>query len=170
MKIRKIQLRKVKKTDLKDFRNWRNSENIWKNNTQFIFLNMSNQKKWIKSIHDKNSDKHMFTIIDTKKKPIGICGLTNLNPIEKSAKIAIMIGNSNLRSKGIGSQSLELLLNYGFKILKLHRISADVLQYNVKSQSFFEKFNFQKEMELRDYIFRNGKWWNMIVYSKLISD
>ena len=166
----KIQLRRVTKEDLENFRTWRNSINIWKNNTQFIFLNMENQKKWIKSLSEKNSNKHMFTIIDKKKKPIGICGLTNLDPIEKSAKIAIIIGNSNLQSRGIGTQSLILLLDYGFKKLKLHRIEAEVLEYNTKSQSFFEKFNFHKEVELRDYLFRNEKWWNLIIYSKLISD
>ena len=166
----KIQLRRVTKEDLENFRNWRNSTNIWKNNTQFIFLNMENQKKWIKSVSEKNSDKHMFTIIDTKKRPIGICGLTNLDPIEKSAKIAIIIGNSNSQSRGIGTQSLTLLLNYGFRKLKLHRIEAEVLEYNIKSQSFFEKFNFHKEVELRDYLFRNEKWWSLIIYSKLISD
>ena len=166
----KIQLRRVTKEDLENFRNWRNSTNIWKNNTQFIFLNMENQKKWIKSVSEKNSDKHMFTIIDTKKRLIGICGLTNLDPIEKSAKIAIIIGNSNSQSRGIGTQSLTLLLNYGFRKLKLHRIEAEVLEYNIKSQSFFEKFNFHKEVELRDYLFRNEKWWSLIIYSKLISD
>ena len=166
----KIQLRRVTKEDLENFRTWRNSINIWKNNTQFIFLNMENQKKWIKSLSEKNSNKHMFTIIDKKKKPIGICGLTNLDPIEKSAKIAIIIGNSNSQSRGIGTQSLTLLLNYGFRKLKLHRIEAEVLEYNIKSQSFFEKFNFHKEVELRDYLFRNEKWWNLIIYSKLISD
>ena len=43
----KIQLRRVTKEDLENFRTWRNSINIWKNNTLFIFLNMENQKKWI---------------------------------------------------------------------------------------------------------------------------
>ena len=170
MMFSKIQLRRVMKEDLESFRTWRNSTNIWENNTQFIFLNMENQKKWIKSLSEKNSDKHMFTIIDKKKKPIGICGLTNFDSTKKCAKIAIIIGNSNFQSRGIGTQSLTLLLNYGFKKLKLHRIEAEVLEYNTKSQSFFEKFNFHKEAELRDYLFRNEKWWSLIVYSKLISD
>ena len=166
----KIKLRKVKKTDIKYFRDWRNSAEIWKNNTQFTFLNMKDQNIWFKSLFDKNSKKQMFTIIDSKKKPVGICGLINLNEIEKSAKIAIIIGNLNLQSKGIGSQVLTLLLKYGFGELKLHRIEAEVIEYNEISQSFFKKFNFKEEVELRNFLFRKGKWWNLITFAKLSSD
>ena len=46
MRSSKIQLRKVLRTDLKYFRDWRNSTEIWKNNTQFTFLNMKDQNRW----------------------------------------------------------------------------------------------------------------------------
>jgi len=170
MRSPKIQLRKVLRTDLKYFRDWRNSSEIWKNNTQFTFLNMKDQNRWFKSLFEKDSKKDMFTIIDSKKKPVGICGLTNLDLIEKSGKIAIIIGNTNLQSKGIGTQGLELLLEYGFTKKKLHRIEADVLEFNKKSILFFQKFDFKKEFYMRDYLFRNNKWWNMIVFSKIATN
>lgn len=170
MRTSKIQLRKILRTDLKYFRDWRNSKVIWENNTQFTFLNMKDQNRWFKSLFQKDSRKNMFTIIDDKKKPVGVCGLTNLDPIEKSGKIAIVVGNTDLQSKGIGTQSLELLLEYGFSKKKLHRIEADVLEFNKKSISFFQKFNFKKEFCMRDYLFRNDRWWDMIVFSKIETD
>jgi len=170
MNISKIKLRRVLKTDLEYFRDWRNSPEIWKNNTQFTFLNMKNQKKWFKSLSKKDSKKEMFTIVNSKNMPVGICGLTNLDPIEKSGKVAIIIGEINVQSKGIGTQGLKLLLEYGFKKKKLHRIEAEVLEFNKKSLSFFQKFNFKKEVRLRNYLFRDNRWWDMIVFSKIISD
>lgn len=166
----KIQLRKVLRTDLKYFRDWRNSTEIWKNNTQFTFLNMKDQNRWFNSLFEKDSKKDMFTIINSKKKPVGICGLTNLNTNEKSGKVAIIIGEIGLQSKGVGTQGLELLLDYGFRKKKLHRIEADVLEFNKKSISFFQKFDFKKEFCMRDYLFRNDRWWDMIVFSKIATD
>ena len=151
MRSSKIQLRKVLRTDLKYFRDWRNSTEIWKNNTQFTFLNMKDQNRWFNSLFEKDSKKDMFTIIDSKKKPVGICGLTNLDTNEKSGKVAIIIGDASLQSKGVGTQGLELLLDYGFRKKKLHRIEADVLEFNKKSISFFQKFDFKKEFCMRDY-------------------
>jgi len=170
MSSSKIQLRKVLRTDLKYFRDWRNSTEIWKNNTQFTFLNMKDQNRWFKSLFEKDPKKNMFTIIDGKKKPIGICGLTNLDTIERSGKVAIIIGDTSLQSKGVGTRGLELLLDYGFRKKKLHRIEADVLEFNKKSISFFQKFDFKKEFRMRDYLFRNNRWWDMIVFSKIAKD
>ena len=62
MRSSKIQLRKVLRTDLKYFRDWRNSTEIWKNNTQFTFLNMKDQNRWFNSLFEKDSKKDMFTI------------------------------------------------------------------------------------------------------------
>ena len=54
--------------------------------------------------------------------------------------------------------------------MKLHRIEAEVIEYNEISQSFFKKFNFKEEVELRNFLFRKGKWWNLITFAKLSSD
>ena len=88
----------------------------------------------------------------------------------KNAKVAIIIGDASLQSKGVGTQVLELLLDYGFRKKKLHRIEADVLEFNKKSISFFQKFDFKKEFCMRDYLFRNDRWWDMIVFSKIATD
>ena len=39
-----ISLRRVKQDDLKFLRDWRNTPSIWENNTQFILLNLKQQK------------------------------------------------------------------------------------------------------------------------------
>ena len=74
---KKIILRSVIKNDLEFFKQWRNNHDIWKNNTQYIFLNMLYQNNWYSSL--PNSDKVMFTITNRKKNPIGVCGFTNID-------------------------------------------------------------------------------------------
>tara|TARA_Y100001936_G_scaffold163946_1_gene160167 strand:+ start:1483 stop:2016 length:534 start_codon:yes stop_codon:yes gene_type:complete len=162
-----ISLRKVKFEDLKFLRDWRNTRVIWENNTQFILLNLKQQNLWFKKINSNISKEKMFTVIDEKQNPIGICGLVQIDEDNKNAKIAIIIGNTKNHSKGIGTESLNLLLSYGFNKLKIHRIDAEVIEYNKKSLNFFKKLGFKQEAVMRDYIFRNGKWWNLFIFSKI---
>ena len=164
-----ISLRRVKQDDLKFLRDWRNTPSIWENNTQFILLNLKQQNSWFKKINSNISKERMFTIIDDKQNPIGICGLVQFDEDNKNAKVAIIIGNTKNHSKGIGTESLNLLLEYGFKELKIHRIDAEVIEYNKKSLNFFKKLGFKQEAVMRDYIFRNGKWWNLFIFSKISS-
>ena len=164
-----ISLRKVKFEDLKFLRDWRNTPVIWENNTQFILLNLKQQNLWFKKINSNISKEKMFTVIDEKQNPIGICGLVQIDEDNKNAKVAIIIGNTKNHSKGIGTESLNLLLSYGFNKLKIHRIDAEVIEYNKKSLNFFKKLGFKQEVVMRDYIFRNGEWWDLVVLSKISS-
>ena len=163
LKGKKIVLSKVKKNDLKYFQLWRNTYDIWKNNTQFIFLNTIYQKHWFSTLSCK--DKVMFTVTNQKNKPIGVCGFTNIDLENKHAKIAIIIGYTKLHSKGIGSETMSLLLRYGFEKLKLHRIEAEIIEYNKISIKFFKKFGFKFESSLRDCMWRENSWWNIEKFS-----
>lgn len=163
----KISFRKVKPTDLKIIRDWRNSSGTREFNTQFTLLNMVNQKKWYESISKNESDREMFMIVDKDRDAIGICGLINIKKEEKSAEIAIILGDKKSRGRNLGSKSLSMLLDYGFKKLKLHRIGAEILEFNKISVSLFEGLNFKYEATLRDRLWRDDKWWDVYLYSIL---
>ena len=79
LKGRTVILRSVKQSDLKLFRDWRNSAVIREFNTQFTLLNMVQQNFWFDSLSDKKTDKSMFTKTEKKNTVIGICGLTNID-------------------------------------------------------------------------------------------
>jgi len=166
---KKVNLRKVVKNDLKKICDWRNSPEIWDFNSQYILLNMIHQKDWYASISKKNSERKMFVIESEKGTSIGICGLINIDFEQKNGEVAIILGEKD-HGKGIGTEVLRLLLEYGFKKLKLHRISAEIFEYNTISVKLFEKLNFKYELTLNQRLWRKGKWWNVLVYSILEND
>lgn len=169
MKRRHVKLRTVKISDLGIIRDWRNSPGTREFNTQFTLLNMRNQKKWFAEISKDGSQRKMFVIEDEKRRPIGICGLINIDRENRSADVAIILGEKRQRGKHLGSESLELLVGYGFKKLKLHRIGAEIFEYNKRSVRLFEGLNFKLEATLRDRLWRNGRWWDVYSYSILSS-
>ena len=164
----KIQLKKITKSDLKLLIEWRNSNKIFLYNTQYFLLNLKMQMEWFNSLQNDSSRK-MFMILHENVK-IGICGLINIDYKNKNANIAIIIGKTQLHTKGLGTMALSNLLNYGFKELGLHRIGADVIEYNKTSIRLFEKSKFKIDAVQRDMIWRNNRWWNMYSMSILKDD
>ena len=164
----KIQLKKITKSDLKLLIEWRNSNKIFLYNTQYFLLNLKMQMEWFNSLQNDSSRK-MFMILHENVK-IGICGLIDIDYKNKNANIAIIIGKTQLHTKGLGTMALSNLLNYGFKELGLHRIGADVIEYNKTSIRLFKKSKFKIEAIHRDVIWRNNRWWNMYSMSILKDD
>jgi UDP-4-amino-4,6-dideoxy-N-acetyl-beta-L-altrosamine N-acetyltransferase len=164
----KIQLKKITKSDLKLLIEWRNSNKIFLYNTQYFLLNLKMQMEWFNSLQNDSSRK-MFMILHENVK-IGICGLIDIDYKNKNANIAIIIGKTQLHTKGLGTMALSNLLNYGFKELGLHRIGADVIEYNKSSIRLFEKSKFKIDAVQRDVIWRNNRWWNMYSMSILKDD
>jgi len=164
----KIQLKQITKSDLKLLKEWRNSKNIFLNNTQFYLLNSKLQNDWFNSLQNDSSRK-MFMILHNRIK-IGICGLIDIDKENKNAKVAIIIGKINLHDKGLGTITLANLLEYGFKKLNLNRIEAEIIEYNQNSIHFFKKSKFKIDAIYRDVIWRNNRWWNIHSMSILKSD
>jgi RimJ/RimL family protein N-acetyltransferase len=161
----KLYLRKIIKSDLTLLREWRNSKQFFEFSGQFKLLNMEDQKKWFQQLSKENPDKIMFAIINKNKKIIGTCGLTNIDYKNRSANTAIMIGDATIHGKGYGTESLRMLVEYGFKKMNLHRIEAEIFEFNTVSIKLFEKLNFKYEATLKESLWRHGRWWNTHVYA-----
>lgn len=162
-----IRLRQIEEKDLPRFRDWRNSPWIRAYTREYRPLNMLNQKEWFESLA-KDRSSIMFAI--EKKddsKLIGCCGLTHLNWKEGHGEVSIYIGEEKWQSKGYASDALKLLLDYGFRELRLHRIYAIIYEYNEASVNFFEKNGFRFEGRHREARFWNGKFYDELVYGIL---
>lgn len=159
-----IALRQVIKKDLKIIRDWRNVDEIKHFSGQFTLLNMKDQEKWFAEINKTNSKRIMFMIM-YKKIPIGVCGLIHYDAKNKCADVAIIIGETKMQGKRFGTKSLQILIDYGFKKLRLHRIGAEIFEYNTRSLRLFKSLNFKHEATLREVLWRDGRWWNVHIYS-----
>lgn len=166
---KRVNFNKITKNDLKTLQRWRNSSEVWQYNTQYILLNMINQKQWYDQNIQKNSDRIMFMVTNKIGESIGVCGLIHMNPKDKNASVAIMIGEKKYHNKGLGIEILQLLVNYGFTKIKLHRIEAKIFAYNQISVHLFKKMNFKQEVIMRDSLWRQGKWWDVYTFSLIQS-
>ncbi len=60
---------------------------------------------------------------------------------------------------------LSVVINYGFKEMKLHTIEADVDPRNVSSIRLLERNKFVREGYFKENYFFGGKFYDTVVYS-----
>ena len=108
--------------------------------------------------------------MDKRKNLIGVSGLTYIDWKNRHAEISIILFKKNWQSLKEGKNTITLLTDYGFGELNLHRLWVEIFETIPANIKLFEHMNFKKEGELRDKLWRNKKWNNSFIYSKLITD
>jgi RimJ/RimL family protein N-acetyltransferase len=83
------------------------------------------------------------------------------------AWLGIGIGDREQWGKGYGREAMELVLRYGFHELNLHRIQLTVFEYNERAIALYEKLGFRREGVYREFMQRDGKRYDMLLYGLL---
>lgn len=73
----------------------------------------------------------------------------------------------NERGKGYGKEAMELLAAWAFEDAKAHRAWLDCKDYNDRALHVYESMGMQREGLLRDTIFVDGKYENLVVLAIL---
>lgn len=69
--------------------------------------------------------------------------------------------------KGIMKEALHKVIDYGFNVMQLHSIDANVAAGNDASALLLESTGFVREAYFKEDFFFNGKFYDTIVYSRL---
>ncbi|TCC93516.1 N-acetyltransferase [Pedobacter frigiditerrae] len=96
----------------------------------------------------------------------GAIGLNNLSKIHQKAEIGFWL-LPEYWGKGIMKIAVDLVCNYAFKELKLHRIEALVETENKNSKNLLNKLSFNHEGTFIDYEIKNGNFISLDCYAKL---
>ena len=101
---------------------------------------------------------------------IGRCGLHSWNKEHHRAEIGYNISDENFKRKGLMTEAVSSIIDYGFTKLKLHRIEALVGSNNIPSLKIMEKNHFIKEGLLRQHFYVTDKFEDSVLFSKLYDE
>ena len=96
----------------------------------------------------------------------GAGGLNNLAPEHKKAEIGLWL-LPEFWGRGIMTQAMELICDYGFNTLQLHRIEGFVETNNQKCKKAMARSGFQHEGTMVDCEMKNGKFISVDIYALL---
>lgn len=156
-----IVLRSIEARDTDNVLKWRNSPAV---KQYFIYqkeIKHEDHENWLK---DKvATGKVAQFIIECSGVPIGSVYLQDIDKVHNKAEYGIFIGDPSNCGHGIGTIVAKKCIQYGFDSLKLHRIYLRVYKDNERAISSYEKAGFQKEAVLKDDVYVNGKYHDIVL-------
>ncbi|MEM7617206.1 MAG: GNAT family protein [Pseudomonadota bacterium] len=172
-KLAKVNLRELNETDANEFFHLINNPNVAQYmGIEEIPANISeaiyeirywgglfdNRKSFFWAIADKESDKL-----------IGSCGFNFWNQQHYKAEISYELAFEYWQ-RGIMSEVIKYVIDFGFTKMKLQRISAITAVNNIASNNLLKKNNFVHEGVLRKYKIFDNKLMDANIYSILVEE
>lgn len=132
-------------------------------------LSIEQQKQWYeKNINDQQNFR--FVIDTPDDGSVGIATLTEIDWKNRRALHGIKLASKERRTKGIGTDTVMALMRYAFDELGLHRLDGAWFDFNSASKALYTKCGWKEEGVRRDYIYKQGRWRDLIVVGILDSE
>lgn len=162
-----VQLSELMEGDRQILFEWINNKELVEFNAYFKPVSWQNHNAWFDAIKTNDTVKIFGIRRMEDDKLIGSCQLFNLNILSQSAELQIRLGYFDEMGKGFGSQSVNLLLQYGFTKLNLQRIYLHVFEHNTRAYKTYLNAGFTEEGVLRRAAFIGDAFVNVKVMSIL---
>jgi RimJ/RimL family protein N-acetyltransferase len=105
--------------------------------------------------------------IDISGDAVGSIGIFLQSDVHcKNAEIGYWL-SEKYWGKGIMTEAIKEIVEYGFKTFDIVRIYARPFSTNKGSQRVLEKARFRQEARLEKALYKNGEYLDEIIYSKL---
>ena len=113
-----------------------------------------------------NPDNVVWSIEILEGQLIGTTEL-RVSPHNRRAELGIAIQDKTQWNQGYGTETIGLLLEYGFEELDLNRIDLTVDEQNARGRRCYEKCGFVEEGLLREHRFVEDEFGNTVVMAVL---
>lgn len=162
-----VYLRPITAQDTELVLRWRNSQEVVEN---FIYRKYITVEEHISWLENKvfTGQVHQFVICDNEKgTPLGSAYIQNIDENNNRAEWGLFLGSEGVHNKGIGTQTAFLIMDYAFGKLGLHKLTSRVLARNKPCIRMNEKIGYRQEAYLKDELFINGKYEDLIYYGTI---
>lgn len=168
----RLLLKKVEMSDVNEIFYLRSNEKVMKYIDRPPAKSLEEAAEFIKKITELEANNEAVTwAITIKENPklIGTICYWNIQKEHYRAEVGYVL-HPDYWGKGIMQEAFTKILNYGFKVMDLHSIEANVNPNNKASIRLLERNNFTREAYFRENYFYNGKFLDSAIYSLLISE
>jgi len=116
-----------------------------------------------------SEDRKFFSVYSTDGEHIGEGQLAIEWPLVE-AQLVLIIGRKDLWHHHYGTMALIKLLDESFSTLGLHRVWADIPEYNEHALQMFRQVGFVLEGHLRKTHRKDGEWYDSFAMGLLVDE
>ena len=165
----RLLLRHTTKDDVNEVFEMRSNPEIMKFVPRPLVTSKEEALEHIKLIQTKieeNTGINWAITLKGNSRLIGIIGHYRISWENLRSEIGYMI-LPEYHGKGITSEAVKLLIDYGFKTMKMHSLEAIIDPRNHASAKVLEKNNFVLEGQFKEDTLWQGQWLDTNIYSLL---
>ena len=133
------------------------------------FVSLETERRWLLNAierHEKCEVLRFVVCLGSNSEPRGLISATSIDFINSSCELSSIL-SPECRNIGIIQQSWLLVYHYLFAHLGLHRVGCLILFDNIASRRAHIKFGLKEEGILRQSVFKDGAYKDLISYSML---
>ena len=127
------------------------------------------EKNWVNEQLLKDS-YFMVIVREDNNEVIGTISLEQINSVDRTATLGIMIGKDENRNKGYGTEAIRLILDFAFNYLNLNSVFLTYLECNARARKCYDKVGFKEIGRRRKCKFVNGKYYDQIMMDILAEE
>jgi RimJ/RimL family protein N-acetyltransferase len=169
----RIRLRATEREDVKKFCVWVNDPDVTRYLSLYLPMSTVDEENWFNAMTQRSQSEKTL-VIEVRDgegwKMIGNCGVFDIDSVNRSGELGIMLGEKDEWNKGYGTETVHLLVRHCFETLNLNRVHLRVYAENPRAKRSYEKAGFIGEGRLREAVYKHGKYDDVIVMSILHSE
>lgn len=168
-----VRLRAIERQDLPLFVAWLNDPEVRQHLLVNIPLSQAQEDGWFDRMLARPLEEQPLGIeVRTPEgwRLVGNCSFFDLDWRNRCCEIGIFIGDQEYWGRGYGTQVMQLMLKYGFNTLNLNRVYLRVYESNPRGIKCYEKAGFRHEGRLRQAIFQDGRYIDLLMMSVIRSE
>lgn len=125
--------------------------------------------KWYGSRNEQTDRLDLAVVVKETGRLVGEVVLNEYDEESGNVNFRILIGEEG-RNRGFGSEATELVLRYGFEVLKLHKIGLEVFSFNPRAEHVYRKYGFVLEGIKREDFMYNDEYFDTLIFGMLKTD
>ncbi len=101
---------------------------------------------------------------------VGQCILHRFDQPARTCELGITIGDRDYQNRGYGTDAVQLLTRYAFRLLNMQKVWLTTNGTNIRAQKAFQASGYEEEGRLRRHIWLDGKYDDLVYMAAFRED
>jgi RimJ/RimL family protein N-acetyltransferase len=160
---KQVYLRPVEISDAPLIQKWHNDPDVRRSaRVGELPVTYTKEESDINVARDSQDEIYLLIVKKNTDDPIGFIRLNFIDRASRNMWLRMIIGNKNARGKNLAQDALTAALEWLFSEQNVHRITLETYETNKRAIRFFKKLGFKQEGVIREAIYIDGKYYNIV--------
>lgn len=147
---------------------WLNDAEVCRGNSHHVFpYTREGALAYIRQAAQTRDSLILAVILRDGHRHIGNIALQDIHPLNRSAELAILIGERDVWGSGFAHEAAELIVAHGFTELNLERIECGTFSGNTAMQKLALRLGMKEEGRRRRAAYKNGRYQDVVEFGLL---